>query len=70
MRSGFAHRGGLVLIKSPSERQLARRRRLMLICVFAAAAIGSGLIGSLTGPQQGSSQVSRVASAFSYFPSQ
>ena len=66
MRSGFAPRGGFVLMKSPSQRQEALRRRAVVACAFLALAIASGVIGSLTG----STAANRPTPAFSYFPSE
>lgn len=68
MRSGFAPRGGLTLLKTPSYRQQAGRRRLIVVCAVLALALASGLIGSLTGP--GAGQAIRAATGpFSYIPS-
>lgn len=69
MRSQFASRSGLGLIKSPSVRQQSTRRRLAVICGVLALALASGLIGSLTRPD--ALQPDRTHTGpFSYFPSQ
>jgi hypothetical protein len=69
MRSQFASRTGLVLIKSPSARQQSTRRRLAVVCGVLALALASGLIGSLT--HSDATQVGRTHTGpFSYFPSQ
>ena len=68
MRSQFASRGGFVLIKSPSHRQVATRRRLMVICGVLALALASGVIGSMTHAPVATGQAH--TGPFSYFPSQ
>jgi hypothetical protein len=67
MRSSFASQRGLTLVKSPSARQQANRRRLAVVGAMAALALVSGLIGALTHP---SSEVLAKPSTgpFSYFP--
>lgn len=71
--SRFAHQAGFTLIKTPSYRQQAARRRLMAICAILGLALASGLIGSLSAP--GADVRSEVVSnattgPFSYFPHQ
>jgi hypothetical protein len=69
VRSSFASRSGLTLLKTPSHRQQAGRRRLVVICTVLAMALASGLIGSLAhsgGEVSGKPQTG----PFSYFPSE
>lgn len=71
MRSSFVSRTGLVLAKTPSVRQQAARRRLLLACAIAGLALGSGLIGALTGPKTDTLAPSAASTGpFSYFPHQ
>jgi hypothetical protein len=69
MRSSFTARTGLTLVRSPSQRQLQSRRRLLAVCAVLALALTSGVIGSLT---TSSGQVFAHASTgpFSYVPGQ
>lgn len=69
MRSQFASRSGLGLIKSPSVRQQSTRRRLAVVCGVLALALASGLIGSMTGRDATPLDRSHTG-PFSYFPSQ
>jgi hypothetical protein len=67
MRSSFTPRSGFALLKTPSYRQQAQRRRLMVICTVLGLALASGLIGSLTAPHHAAP--ARIATGpFSYFP--
>ena len=69
MRNQFAGRGGFVLIKTPSHRQQATRRKLAVICGILALALASGVIGSLTSPT--AAVVGKATTGpFSYFPSE
>jgi hypothetical protein len=72
MRSSFTSYSGLSLARTPSWRQQAMRRRLMLICAILALALASGVIGSLTAPRgdiASRSDASRSdVGPFSYFP--
>jgi hypothetical protein len=69
MRTGFATRRGALLMKTPTYRQQAGRRRLAVICGVLGLALVSGLVGSLIRPQTHLS--SRPATGpFSYFPSE
>ena len=69
MRSFAPSRGGMGLIKTPSYRQQAGRRRLAVACAVAALALASGLVGSLVHP--GREAAGRLHTGpFSYFPSQ
>ena len=65
MQSGFATRAGGALLRTPSPRQQARRRRLMVICAMAALAIASGVIGSLAAPFR-----TAPTATLTYFPAQ
>ncbi|MFC3067849.1 hypothetical protein [Phenylobacterium soli] len=75
--SRFAHPAGFTLLKTPSHRQVAARRRLMAICAVLGLALASGLIGSLSASQNdrpGADAPSMADQAstgpFSYFPHQ
>jgi hypothetical protein len=69
MRHSFAPRGGFVLIKSPSVRQQAQRRRAVAVCGVLALALASGVVGSINRLQD--EAVGKVATGpFSYFPSE
>jgi hypothetical protein len=67
MRSGYAIGRGPMLMKTPSHRQQAGRRRLAVLCGVLAIALVSGLVGSLAHPA--STAQSRTG-PFSYFPSE
>jgi len=67
MRSSFSSRSGFVLIKSPSYRQQAARRRLALIAGVLGLALASGLLGSLTANRHELAQAGTMG-PFSYFP--
>ena len=64
MQTGIAPRGGYILMRTPTARQQARRRWLVVVCAMAALAITSGLIGSLAGAPK------TAPSAHSYLPTQ
>jgi hypothetical protein len=69
MRSGYAAERSPMLMKTPSYRQQAGRRRLAVIGGIVVLALASGVIGALVQP------TSKLASApttgpFSYFPSE
>lgn len=68
MRSSFSSRSGFVLIKTPSYRQQAARRRLAVICAVLGLALASGLIGSLTAPKDKTLATAGATGPFSYFP--
>ena len=65
MPSSFATRGP-ALARTPSYRQQAQRRRLLVICAIIGLALASGLIGSLIQPARGPT----ATSPFSYLPAQ
>ena len=67
MRSSFTSRSGFALMKTPSYRQQATRRRLMVVCAVLGLALASGLIGSLTAPK-GDAVAQASTGPFSYFP--
>ncbi|MDB5445021.1 MAG: hypothetical protein JWQ97_338 [Phenylobacterium sp.] len=73
MRPSYAPRGGFVLIKSPSLRQQAERRRAVAVCGLLALALASGIIGTLTHSHAGS-HTEALGKAhtgpFSYFSSE
>jgi hypothetical protein len=69
MRSSFATGRGSMLLKTPSHRQQATRRRLTVLCAVLGLALASGVVGSLIHPAHSLS--SRPATGpFSYFPSE
>jgi len=68
MRSSFATREGAQLLRTPSLRRQAARRRLAAVCGVLALALASGLIGSLT--TKGHESRSPETGPFSYFPYQ
>lgn len=71
--SRFAHQAGFTLMKTPSYRQQAARRRLMAVCAILGLALASGLIGSLSAPRadlRGKVVSSVTTGPFSYFPHQ
>jgi hypothetical protein len=65
----FASRGGLTLMKTPSHRQQASRRRLMVICGMLALALASGVVGSMT-HTRGEAVGKAETGPFSYYPSE
>jgi hypothetical protein len=67
MRSGYAIGRGPMLMKTPSHRQQAARRRLAVLCGVLALALVSGLVGSLT---HSASEGRSGTGPFSYFPSE
>jgi len=69
MQSSFSDRHGPALLKTPTHREQAQRRRLAVLCAVAGLALASGVVGSLIHP---ASQVSSrpATGPFSYFPSQ
>ena len=48
MREVFASRNALVLVKSPSIRQQAARRRAIAVGGVLALAVASGVVGALS----------------------
>ena len=64
---GYAIGRGPMLMKTPSHRQQAGRRRLAVLCTVLALALASGLVGSLTHPAAGPHS---GTGPFSYFPSE
>jgi hypothetical protein len=69
MRTSYANGRGAALLKTPSHRQQASRRRLTVLCAILALALASGVVGSLIHPQ--SAPASHPATGpFSYFPSE
>jgi hypothetical protein len=69
MQSGFAPRRGPILTKTPTHREQAVRRRLVVICGILALALASGLIGSLMHPAHVVSHGPPQGGPFTYFPS-
>jgi hypothetical protein len=71
MRSSFAVRTGLLrLAKTPNYRQMAARRRMIVIGAMLALAAGSAVIGVLSAPGEADSYAASGAGPFSYFPTQ
>jgi hypothetical protein len=71
MRSGYAIGRGPMLMKTPSHRQQAVRRRLVVVCGVLALALVSGLVGAMTHPASGAAPAAQPAMGpFSYFPSE
>jgi hypothetical protein len=69
MRSGYAAGRGPMLMKTPSYRQQAGRRRLAVVGGIVVLALVSGAVGALVHPA--SNPESRpVTGPFSYFPSE
>ena len=68
MRSSFTPRSGFALLKTPSYRQQAARRRMMVVCAILALALASGLIGTLTAPHRADLAGRGDTGPFSYFP--
>ena len=69
MRSSFATHRGLTLMKTPSVREQAGRRRLTVLCAMLGLALAAGVLGTLTHAPDDSS-LKGVASPLSYFPTQ
>jgi hypothetical protein len=69
MRSSFAVGGGGLLLKTPSHRRQALRRRAAVACGVIALALASGLVGSLIHPA-GVLPSRPTTGPFSYFPSE
>jgi nitrous oxide reductase len=69
MRSSFATHRGLALTKTPSAREQAGRRRLLVACAMVGLALASGVIGALAhAPADASGKTS--TGPFSYFPTE
>ena len=69
MRSGYAVGRGPMLMKTPSYRQQAGRRRLAVIGGIVVLALASGAIGALIQPASNSAN-GPATGPFSYFPSE
>ena len=69
MPSSFATRGP-ALARTPSYRQQAQRRRLLVVCAIVGLALASGLIGSLIRPAPNPAAAQVATGPFSYFPAQ
>jgi len=67
MPSSFAPRGP-ALTRTPSYRQQAQRRRLLVVCAVVGLALASGLIGSLIQPTGRPVALQTAGGPFSYFP--
>ena len=71
MRSGYAIGRGPMLMKTPSHRQQAVRRRLAVLCGVLALALVSGLVGSMSHSTSAATSAAQAATGpFSYFPSE
>ncbi|MBL8771617.1 MAG: hypothetical protein JNK30_09570 [Phenylobacterium sp.] len=69
MRSSFVATTGLKLVRTPSARRQAVRRRMVIAGAVAVFALASGAIGYLTAPQGAPDEAARTG-PFSYFPSE
>ena len=67
MRSSLVATKGLKLVRGPSVRADAARRRWTLVGALAGLALASGLVGYLTTP---SAPTDLRTGPFSYFPSE
>ena len=67
MRNSFVAETGLKLARSPSARQVMRRR-LAVVGGLAALAVASAVVGALTTPHR-LGGATAVTGPFSYFPS-
>lgn len=70
MRSSFAPRAGLQLLRTPSHRQQVARRRLMVVCAMLGLALAAGVVGSITAPGSDPADAAPRTGPFSYFPSE
>ena len=68
MRSSFTAVTGLKLSRSPSIRDEAARRRLMLGAGFVVLAMAGAGLGLITAPERG--EADSATGPFSYFPSE
>lgn len=68
MRSSFTADHGLKLARTPSARDEARRRRLLVVCAIAGLALASGVFGVVAAPPQAAEPA--ATGPFSYFPSE
>ncbi len=64
MRSSFIADTGQRLVRTPSPRRQAARRRVIAICALATLALAGGAWGYLSTPRDADPQVG----PFSYFP--
>lgn len=69
MPDAFASRRGLTLIKTPSARQQAARRRALTAGGVLALAVASGVIGAISHPRTEPLGKAHTG-PFSYFPSE
>ena len=69
MRSSFTATTGLKLSRSPSAREQAARRRLVVMVAIASLALAGGALGLATAPS-GSGEPAARTGPFSYFPSE
>ena len=69
MRSSFASRSGVGLVKSPSSRQVAARRRALAVCGVLALALTSGVVGAVS-HRHAETLGKPHTGPFSYIPSQ
>ena len=69
MRSSFTATTGLKLVRSPSARDQAARRWLLVLAAIGGLALAGGALGLLTAPN-GAGELAARTSPFSYFPSE
>jgi hypothetical protein len=67
MRSSFIATTGLKLSRSPSARDQAARRRLVVLAAIGGLALAGGALGLITAPSGGGEP---ATGPFSYFPSE
>jgi len=68
MRSSFTATTGLKLSRSPSARNQAIRRQLVMLAAIAGLALAGGALGLITAPSDG--EPAARTGPFSYFPSE
>lgn len=70
MRSSFVATTGLKLARTPSAREQARRRLLIVAGAIVSLAAASIAFGLATAPPPDAAQVDARTGPFSYFPSE
>lgn len=67
MRSSFAATSGLKLVRTPSARERAKRRRLAVAGVLVGFSLLSAAVGFIAAPR-GAMEPGPLTGPFSYFP--